>query len=204
MHIFIVRHGTTTAIEENIIQGVMDSPLSVDGKKEVRKTSRELSSVPFGSAFSSPLGRARETIEILLEPHGIKPVYLDSLREVDFGGLEGKKYFRPPSGELKWFHRVVLALRSIYAQITGEPLCIVRHRAEESWEIIKKTANFGPVLVVSHGVILKYFVNHILSEGNFRRIQHLELFHDGITELKIHCSGEVEILRLNDVSHLDG
>ena len=97
-----------------------------------------------------------------------------------------------------------MALRFVYAQAIGERLCMVRQRAKESWKIIKKTANNGPVLVVFHGVLLRYFVNRILREGNYRKIRPVELALASINELKIHPLGKVEILRLNDVNHLNG
>lgn len=202
-HIFIVRHGTTTAVANRIIQGITDSPLSTEGRRETEKTATALTGIHFKHIYSSPIGRARETAEILARPHRIDPVYLESLREMNFGGLEGRKYYRPAHESINHYHRFIMLLRKIYAQVTGETFLNVRRRAADSWSVIRSTISSNPILIVSHGMFIRFFLRYLLGRERNRVMLPRQVRHASITEIKIHEPGKIEILRLDDISHLE-
>lgn len=201
-YVFIVRHGTTTGIEAELIQGSTDSPLCEKGKQEARKTAAAMADVHFRSVFCSPTGRTRETAKIILQTHHPEPIYLENLREMDFGWLEGRRYFNAPDHEEPLFKRIYFLARILYAQLTGERISQVSWRAEKSWAVIRAAAPSGKVLVISHGVLLNYFLRFLLPKEDCKAIQPVRLNHCGITELKVWEPGNAEIVRLNDISHL--
>lgn len=67
MKIYFVRHGETEWDLKKIFQGVKNSPLTKLGKEQARKLKIKLNSIDFTHYYSSPLGRAVETLEILTE-----------------------------------------------------------------------------------------------------------------------------------------
>ena len=73
------------------MQGRSDIPLNEYGRELARITRRGLDEegVSFDAAFTSPLVRAVETAQILLEGTGVTPVTDERLVEIDFGKYEG-------------------------------------------------------------------------------------------------------------------
>ena len=89
MKFIFVRHGKTHFNEINLTQGWCDAPLSQLGVKQVENMSLQLKDYCINKAYISPLGRAVETSEIILQSHNIAPIYDKRLKEVNFGILEG-------------------------------------------------------------------------------------------------------------------
>ena len=94
MIFYIVRHGVTEWNTLKKVQGAMDIPLAEEGILLARRTGEALRDIPFDICFSSPLKRARQTAELILEPHPEKiPVVEDRrIQEIDFGVLEGSRF----------------------------------------------------------------------------------------------------------------
>ena len=91
MKLIFVRHGRTYFNEIRLTQGWCDSPLSRTGQKQVQDMRRQLLDIPITRAYSSNLGRAVETAEVLLEDREVELVYDKRLKEINFGiPLKGK------------------------------------------------------------------------------------------------------------------
>ena len=87
--LYIIRHGKTEWNERHKLQGRTDVPLNAEGREMARKAAAEYKDVHFDICFSSPLIRAKETAQILLEGRDI-PIYTDDrLMEMCFGIYEG-------------------------------------------------------------------------------------------------------------------
>jgi broad specificity phosphatase PhoE len=87
--ILLARHGETDWNREGRLQGWDDRPLNETGREQARELARRLADVPFDAVYASDLGRARETAEIVAEPHGV-PVAIDpDLREMHYGSWSG-------------------------------------------------------------------------------------------------------------------
>ena len=91
-----VRHGTTEGIENHLLQGSTDSPLSQHGMLEAKLTAETLRVELIKACFTSPLGRAVDAAQILCAALEIRPEIMDGLREFNFGWLEGRQLFYPP------------------------------------------------------------------------------------------------------------
>ena len=88
--LYLVRHGQTELNVQNILQGWQDSPLTERGREQALATRAafEARGISFDHAYTSPLGRARHTAELIVgENLPIEPV--DDLREWRLGTLEG-------------------------------------------------------------------------------------------------------------------
>ena len=185
------------------MQGASDSPLSVQGRDEARRTAEALSRIKFDTAFSSPMGRALETARLLVQPHqDLELTVLADLHEMDFGFYEKKVYFASPDEVPHGFRRLSLLAKVMVAQVTGEPLSHVFKRAKKSWECISAAAPEGTLLVVSHGVLLNYLLKHLLAKPDFAALRPGGLHPCSITEIMAACAGDAKLIRLNDTAHL--
>lgn len=92
--IYLVRHGRTLFNELNKVQGCSDSPLTETGERRAAELGAvfKKEGITFDAAFTSDLGRARQTAKIVLS-HSASPdaplVETADLREVSFGMFEG-------------------------------------------------------------------------------------------------------------------
>lgn len=93
MNFYFVRHGSTLMNELNKAQGWLNSDLTETGKKELHELYSETKFPEFDSAYSSDLGRAIDTLELMKEyikiNHSDNIFQLKDLRERFLGSFEG-------------------------------------------------------------------------------------------------------------------
>ncbi|MBI3069680.1 MAG: histidine phosphatase family protein [Candidatus Levybacteria bacterium] len=90
--LYIVRHAQTQANVRELLQGQSDSPLTKEGRIQIKNLKKELRNIHFDAFFSSDLLRARRTAEIIALERKMAVITTKALRERNFGRLEGKKY----------------------------------------------------------------------------------------------------------------
>ena len=103
--IYIIRHGQTDQNVAHRIQGQRDFPLNDTGEAQAAAARDELASrgIVFDRVWSSPLGRAARTAEIVVDG-AVEPVFDDRLKEMDFGPFEGTDLQAMPE-DLKFFFK---------------------------------------------------------------------------------------------------
>lgn len=172
--IWLVRHGSTAWNAQQRFCGHSDIPLSHEGRLQAYWLARRLHAVKIGALYSSDLGRARETAEIIANRR-VQPLpiqVLEAWREMDFGAWEGFTYaeiaasfpeqlgfFRnpeqiaPPGGEtlIHLQKRVLISLQQI----------VNTYRPEEE----------ADMLIVSHGGPLRVLLSSILGMPLVRQWQ---------------------------------
>ena len=87
--LLLVRHGETDWNRDNRFQGHADPPLNGVGREQAHALAELLADEPFTAVYTSPLRRAAETAEIVAASHGLTPLEVDALREVDVGSWQG-------------------------------------------------------------------------------------------------------------------
>ncbi|MEB3333334.1 MAG: histidine phosphatase family protein, partial [Synechococcaceae cyanobacterium] len=109
LRIVLVRHGRSSFNVERRIQGRDDlSTLTEEGARQARRTGEALADIPLTAVYSSPLRRARDTTELLLQAHGsrLQPNFSDDLLEIDlepWSGLLRSELIRlDPEAERLW------------------------------------------------------------------------------------------------------
>jgi probable phosphoglycerate mutase len=97
LKLFFVRHGETDWNAERRYQGQTDIPLNARGRAQSRRNGEALRSflpdIAAADFVASPLGRTRETMEILRQSLGLDPAgyRVDSrLIELSYGSWEGQ------------------------------------------------------------------------------------------------------------------
>nr|CAI9744699.1 Alpha-ribazole-5'-phosphate phosphatase (EC [uncultured bacterium] len=95
MKIYVVRHGETDLNAKKVMQGWLDEPLNQNGRDLAALTGQAMKAegIRFDECISSPLSRAKETVEIILRESGNSiPVATDDrIKEISFGEMEGRK-----------------------------------------------------------------------------------------------------------------
>jgi broad specificity phosphatase PhoE len=145
--ILLARHGETDWNREGRFQGHADPPLNETGRAQAAELSATLAREEIVAVYSSPLRRAMETAEVIAAAHGLEPIAVAALREVDVGSWEGltrseveqrfpDQYARWLEGSQGWEDgetyeqmgkRVVAALLELAASHNGERILAVTH-----------------------------------------------------------------------------
>lgn len=91
--VYLIRHGETMFNQLNKVQGWCDSPLTVKGIDDLKRTARALSQVHFDNMYSSDLKRAIDTVHLMKNANIVSEIgkikKLPEFREVFFGSFEG-------------------------------------------------------------------------------------------------------------------
>ena len=99
MEIYIVRHGRTVWNKAGLIQGSSDVELLQEGINMAIETGQGLAEVEFNAVYSSPLSRAVNTAQLIMEARDeesrVDIQVSMNLSEMGFGVLEGEKYVPP-------------------------------------------------------------------------------------------------------------
>ncbi|MDR6175553.1 broad specificity phosphatase PhoE [Nocardioides zeae] len=87
--VFLARHGETVWNREKRRQGRLDSPLTEAGIENAEQVAELVAGMAPDRLYSSPLGRARATAEIVGRRLGIPATVVDDLAEIDHGEVGG-------------------------------------------------------------------------------------------------------------------
>ena len=166
--LYVVRHGETDWNVRKRAQGHTDIPLNANGLGQAQVAADELKEVQFDAVFSSPLKRARETCEIVINAnlYGGEIVFDKRIMERSFGVFEGKS-----TDEVKWPE-----LWDIDADIAverGERVSDVITRVYEFLNDIKEKYAGKNVLIVGHGGITS--VIHYYFHGERMKFKNCEI-----------------------------
>lgn len=196
----LVRHGQSQANADGLFTGMLDSPLTEQGRQEARAAGMRLKDegFRFAAAFTSTLARAIVTSRLALDALGqadLVPRRDAALDERDYGDLSGlgkeSAYGRfgaerievwrrsyasqPPNGE---------SLRDTVARVVPFHL---RH--------IQPAAMRGPTLVVAHGNSLRALVMALEGLGP-NEIESLEIATGSIRVYVFEPDTTIASLRL--------
>lgn len=147
--LFLVRHGQTLHNVAGIAQGWNDSALSDAGREQVRRLAERLARMNPTALYSSPLGRAMSTAEAIAKTTGLRIVKLDDLREMSYGGWEGRSFLDVRREDEESYQRWISDEEARCPN--GESHADVRRRLERAFASIDSER---PV-VVTHGTAIR-------------------------------------------------
>lgn len=141
---WFLRHGETRYNAAGLSQGALDVELNETGRAQAERAGPLLAGQGITAIISSPMLRTRETTEIINEYLRLPVIYEQDLREVMFGGMEGKPL-------LPWFPEW---LEGRYTPEGAEsfPALTLRVKAALNQVLVTQT---GPVLIVAHGGVFR-------------------------------------------------
>lgn len=150
--LILVRHGQTIHNVAGIAQGWNDSELSELGQMQVRKLAERLVSYAPTAIFSSPLGRALSTAQAIAQTTGVEVVTLEDLREMSYGGWEGRSFLDVRQEDEETYQRWIQD--ETVRCPDGESHADVRERMQRAFDHIAATAD-ETIVVVAHGTAIR-------------------------------------------------
>jgi probable phosphoglycerate mutase len=185
VELYLVRHTEDRAAAE---ERFGDEGLTPRGEAQARELARALERVEFAHAACSPLRRARETAEILLEGRSVPLEIEPDLAEGSAGALVGLRLeearTRYPE-DFRMGHTVAARLRATGRTAPGgEPRDAFLARAQQvaaRWRRWLDEPD-GPVLIISHGGLLNFSLQDLLGVP-FRDEVPFGFDHGGVARL---------------------
>lgn len=158
--VYMLRHAQSVANTKGILAGQDDSvELSKEGFKQAKALSPYLSSIKFAKIYSSPLTRCLQTIAPFMQSNQkIDFQISQELIEMDYGVWSGKR-LSVLSKDRKW--RIVQQKPSTFTFPEGESFRQMRKRVDNL--ILRLSKEKGPILLVTHGDIIKMILASSLS-----------------------------------------
>lgn len=197
--LYAVRHGETewNAIEKQ--QGHLDSPLTDNGIKQAQCLADGLAKKNIDILFSSDLGRALQTAEIIARRLSLD-IHTDSrLRERHLGILQGltrKEFEKRYPQDTQQFN----SNNPDYILPGGESSLQVFDRCIECAEEAARNNAGKNILIVGHGGVLKSFF-HKATNTPLTEQRRYSLFNASINAFSI-SDGEWRLDTWGEIAHL--
>lgn len=189
--LYFLRHAESEFNREGLFQGQLDSSLTAEGRDDARKAAPKLKEYGFKHIACSPLGRARETANVINEELGLWITQFEDLKEAHFGTLQTQKR-APIWQEFK---------RAFYEK--GEPIGggESKHdffkRIEKCVHEICLEIDVEPILVVTHGMLMKILIGEWFTRSNYKDIDAIQMPNLALYKIEV----EYEKEKINGISY---
>src|SRR3984893_18381471 len=198
--VFMVRHGATVLSAEDRFAGATDVALSDEGREQTRRLAERLSREKIAAVYASPLGRTRETAQILAAPHKLEVQARDGLREISHGRWEQmtrreveEKF---PEEAAEWEKDPYT-----FAPLGGESGLAVTARALPALiELVRKHAGQN-ILVVSHKGTIRLLLSSLLGFDPRRYRDNLDQNPAALNIVDFRSPTQARLTLFNDTSH---
>ena len=160
--IFLIRHGQTEQNHRRLLAGRGDYALNEEGIRQAREAGKWLRerNICFDVVYSSPLGRARHTAEIVAP--GVEIRVDERLIEMEFGPYEGMDLTNPAPEVKKFFsdfeHNPAPPGMERLDQVTG--------RLGAFLEELKPEAAEKNILLSTHAIAMKGALSYLTPPGH--------------------------------------
>lgn len=201
MRVIAIRHGETEWNALGREQGQLDSPLTARGLKQAEAIANRLKYVKFSAFYSSDLGRALSTAEIVAKATGARIEVDAGLRERHTGIFQGLTH-----------EQMAAQYPSEYAAYRADPYAYRvpngesgQQRTERSVRLMNALADRHAdetIAVITHGGFLIGFFEHVLglAPGNAWRFKRQNAAFNVFDRSN---KGAWSLETWNDTSHLD-
>ena len=198
MQIILVRHGETMANKTQLVLGTSDVPLTELGRDQAKAAAQKISLMEPSPTFlfSSPYQRAKETAGYISNVIGLEPIFMDGLKEMNSGEMEGIKASemddKYPEYMKNWRRD-----HSTARPPGGETLEEVHSRAWKSILNIFNEYDESLVVVVAHLFPIQGILCNVLGikSNNFEKLV-IDLGSLSYIEIQ---SNSYRLLRMNDI-----
>ena len=161
MKIYLVRHGQSVGNVRELWYGSSDLPLTDLGRQQAREAGEKLRGVSFSACYASPLIRAKDTAQLVMEGR-TEPMYIvPDLREQHMGLFEPKSVSQIKAEDPDFFQ----ALMADWIHLTppeGEPFDtgLAPRVAKVLDELVAKGED---CLIVAHNGPLVFAISYLLG-----------------------------------------
>lgn len=222
VYLYVTRHGKTMFNTVHRAQGWSDTPLTAPGIEVAKQLGRGVKDVNFLATYSSDLGRARETVRIVLETKGapVAITEMRQLREVCFGQFEGDldpNMWNPAAQHLGYasdealmadlgrgniaIDKMIDAIAAVDQSGQAENYQQVKSRMQEALTQIAKQAQAqggGNVLVVSHGMAIIAAIHEMTNTPITRALGNAS-----VTRIRYTDNGQFIVESIGDMRYVE-
>lgn len=196
---YIVRHGQTNWNILGKTQGHGNSDLTAQGIDQATELSESIINYPIDFVYSSDLGRAVQTAEILASKLNLEVNKTEALREMGFGEWEGLLI-----DEIKTTYADVYSTwrnEPHLVQIPGgETLHLIKDRVDNFIKDINEKYDNKHILLVTHSVTVRVMLLAFLNSG-MENIYRIKQDNTALNIVEYRDYGPV-IIKMNDTSHI--
>ena len=196
---YIVRHGQTNWNILGKTQGHGNSDLTPKGENQALELSKAIKEYPIDYIYSSDLGRAVQTAEIIGSTIGVDVIQTPSLREMGFGDWEGLLI-----EEIKKDHAKTYETWRNQPHLVnipnGETLHIIKDRVDAFIKELNEKYDNKHILLVSHSVTVRVMLLSFLNSG-VENIYRIKQDNTALNIVEYRDYGPV-VIKMNDTSHM--
>lgn len=197
--IYIVRHGQT---EWNLLgktQGHGNSDLTPKGIEQAELLADSMTKYPIDYIYSSDLGRAYQTAEIIGNKLNIEVERTEALREMNFGTWEGRiiKDIIEEDPELYKMWRNEPHLAKIPQ---GETLSQIKERTDAFIKEINEKYDGKHIVLVTHSLCARIMLLSFL-DSDVKNIYRINQANTALNIIELRDYGPV-VMKMNDTTHI--
>lgn len=197
--IYIVRHGQT---EWNLLgktQGHGNSDLTPRGIEQAELLADSMTKYPIDYIYSSDLGRAYQTAEIIGNKLSIEVEKTEALREMNFGTWEGRiiKDIIEEDPELYKMWRNEPHLAKIPQ---GETLSQIKERTDAFIKEINEKYDGKHIVLVTHSLCARIMLLSFL-DSDVKNIYRINQANTALNIIELRDYGPV-VMKMNDTTHI--
>lgn len=197
--IYIVRHGQT---EWNLLgktQGHGNSDLTPKGIEQAELLADSMTKYPIDYIYSSDLGRAYQTAEIIGNKLNIEVEKTKALREMNFGTWEGRiiKDIIAEDPELYKMWRNEPHLAKIPQ---GETLSQIKERTDAFIKEINEKYDGKHIVLVTHSLCARIMLLSFL-DSDVKNIYRINQANTALNIIELRDYGPV-VMKMNDTTHI--
>lgn len=218
---YIARHGKTMLNTLDRVQGWSDAPLTPEGIEVAEYLGKGLKGIDFKAAYTSDLGRATQTTNIVLKAKGDKKIPItetEGLRETNFGSYEGDLNSKMWGDIAIYLH--FKNTDDLFADVkihgVNEPLKVVKildklNMAEDYEQVRTRTQNAlkeiaekeaasggGNIFMVGHGMAIGTMLSNISGE----EVPRAHMANASICKV-IYENGKFTVESFGDTSYIE-
>ncbi|MBI2946949.1 MAG: histidine phosphatase family protein [Verrucomicrobia bacterium] len=160
--LFLIRHAEVEERYQRVFGGRIDIDLSRAGHEQAEKLAEYLRRTPFDTIYASPMKRVQQTAEKLFSSQRARPVFIEDLREVDFGAWTGLTWedvkARFGISAFQWLDQLDRGLIAGAESTAG-----FGGRIERALSEILQAASGRSIAVVCHGGVIRMALSILLD-----------------------------------------
>jgi len=200
VRVLFVRHGETVSNVEHRYMGQDDSPLTPTGIAQAEAVAKRLAGCQVDAIYSSDLGRAARTSQIISRACRIPVVLDERLRERHAGLLQGELEADARKKHAKVFAEIERMGADYVYPGGGESGVQIEERMVSFLDEVRENHSGETIVAVTHGGTLRVLLWHILK---FPYHSIFRIRSDNTSISAFSSSQEQWILEFwNDTAHL--
>jgi probable phosphoglycerate mutase len=199
--VVMVRHGEQVLTGEQSVQDSIDPPLSELGERQAEAVAQRLSTMEIDAVYSSPLRRALQTGEAIGKFHGLQPVPVDDLQEINpWVGLDPTRSVRDvlPPEQVRAIFREHVRTKRFDAFPYSEDRRAFRQRIVAALASIIDAHRGQRVVVTCHSGVINAFLASIVETDQDLPVR---VHHSSISVFR-GADARRGVLSVNDYAHV--